>query len=137
MELSEKLRYYRKKANLTQREAGIAIGCKENCAQVIIGKYERGEHIPSWTYMVKLAKLYGINIACFSDDFGCDDATVDSLKTDLSLLRTQNSALSRENAELLQNLNHARNLISQYDNDLLVAKSQISVLKEVIAAKNT
>lgn len=56
----EKLRYLRRKNNLTQKQLGIAIGFPENTADVRIAQYETNARMPREELLKKLAQVLGV-----------------------------------------------------------------------------
>ena len=55
----EKLRYLRRKNNLTQKELGMAVGFPENTADVRIAQYETNARMPREELLRKLAQVLG------------------------------------------------------------------------------
>ena len=56
----EKLRYLRRKNNLTQKELGMAVGFPENTADVRIAQYETNARTPREELLKKLAQVLGV-----------------------------------------------------------------------------
>ena len=56
----EKLRYLRRKNNLTQKELGMAVGFPENTADVRIAQYETNARMPREELLKKLAQVLGV-----------------------------------------------------------------------------
>ena len=56
----EKLRYLRRKNNLTQKELGMAVGFPENTADVRIAQYETNARMPREELLKKLAQVPGV-----------------------------------------------------------------------------
>ena len=56
----EKLRYLRRKNNLTQKELGMAVGFPENTADVRIAQYETNARTPREKLLKKLAQVLGV-----------------------------------------------------------------------------
>mgnify|MGYP005764276579 CR=1 FL=1 len=56
----EKLRYLRRKNNLTQKELGMAVGFSENTADVRIAQYETNARMPREELLRKLAQVLGV-----------------------------------------------------------------------------
>ena len=56
----EKLRYLRRKNNLTQKEIGMAVGFPENTADVRIAQYETNARMPREELLKKLAQVLGV-----------------------------------------------------------------------------
>lgn len=57
----EKLRYLRRKNNLTQKQLGMAVGFPENTADVRIAQYESNARMPKKDLIDILAKELGIS----------------------------------------------------------------------------
>ena len=57
----EKLRYLRKKSNLTQKQLGMAVGFSENCADVSIAQYETNARTPREDLIKELATILGVS----------------------------------------------------------------------------
>lgn len=53
----EKLRYLRRKNNLTQKQLGMAVGFPENTADVRIAQYESNARMPREELLKKLAQV--------------------------------------------------------------------------------
>ena len=56
----EKLRYLRRKNNLTQKELGMAVGFPENTADVRLAQYETNARMPREELLKKLAQILGV-----------------------------------------------------------------------------
>ena len=56
----EKLRYLRRKNNLTQKQLGMAVGFPENTADIRIAQYEAKARIPREELLRKLAQVLGV-----------------------------------------------------------------------------
>ena len=56
----EKLRYLRRKNNLTQKELGMAVGFPENTADVRIAQYETNARMPREELLKKLTQVLGV-----------------------------------------------------------------------------
>lgn len=56
----EKLRYLRRKNNLTQKQLGMAVGFPENTADVRIAQYETNARTPREELLKKLAQVLGV-----------------------------------------------------------------------------
>ena len=56
----EKLRYLRRKNNLTQKQLGIAVGFPENTADVRIAQYETNARVPREELLKKMAQVLGV-----------------------------------------------------------------------------
>ena len=56
----EKLRYLRRKNNLTQKQLGMAVGFPENTADVRIAQYETNARMPREELLKKLAQVLGV-----------------------------------------------------------------------------
>ena len=56
----EKLRYLRRKNNLTQKELGMAVGFPENTDDVRIAQYETNARTPREELLKKLAQVLGV-----------------------------------------------------------------------------
>lgn len=54
----EQFYQHRRKASLTQEQLAELLGV----SRVIISTWESGRKMPSWTHLVKLAKLYGCTL---------------------------------------------------------------------------
>lgn len=61
----EKLRYLRRKNNLTQKELGMAVGFPENTADVRIAQYETNARMPREELLKKLAQVLGVSLFIF------------------------------------------------------------------------
>lgn len=98
MELSkfvgEKIREYRKKNNMTQKELGDKIGVKNNT----VSAYERGTISPEQDILFELSKVFNISI---SDLFPPKENTTDEF--DRSLRMTKNN-LDVKDMEFLNSL---------------------------------
>ena len=57
----EKLRYLRRKNNLTQKELGMAVGFPENTADVRIAQYESNARAPREELIKKIAKVLNVD----------------------------------------------------------------------------
>lgn len=55
MKLGEKIRYFRRKAELTQKQLGIMLGFTESNADVRIAQYESGTRKPSFLVMKNMS----------------------------------------------------------------------------------
>lgn len=55
MKLGEKIRYFRRKAELTQKQLGIMLGFTESNADVRIAQYESGIRKPSFLVMKNMS----------------------------------------------------------------------------------
>ena len=89
MELSkfvgEKIREYRKKNNMTQKELGKKIGVKNNT----ISAYERGAISPEQDMLFELSKVFNISI---SDLFPQKENATDELDRALRMAKNLNTA---------------------------------------------
>lgn len=56
----EKLRYLRRKNNLTQKQLGMAVGFSESTADVRIAQYETNARTPREELLKKLAQVLGV-----------------------------------------------------------------------------
>ena len=56
----EKLRYLRRKNNLTQKELGMAVGFPENTADVRIAQYETNARMPREELLKKISQVLGV-----------------------------------------------------------------------------
>ena len=56
----EKLRYLRRKNNLTQKELGMAVGFPENTSDVRIAQYETNARMPREELLKKLSQVLGV-----------------------------------------------------------------------------
>lgn len=65
MTLGEKIKFYRKQKNITQRELGEKI----NATQQQIGQYEKGLRQPKLESIEKIANALGINAWVFYDGY--------------------------------------------------------------------
>ena len=59
MEIGSKIKFYRKKAGLTQQEVGVRMGFQTGA---IISHYETGIHKPGFENALKLAQVLGITL---------------------------------------------------------------------------
>lgn len=88
MELSkfvgEKIREYRKKNNMTQKELGAKIGVKNNT----ISAYERGAISPEQDMLFELSKVFNISI---SDLFPQKENATDELDRALNMAKNLNT----------------------------------------------
>ena len=88
MELSkfvgEKIREYRKKNNMTQKELGKKIGVKNNT----ISAYERGAISPEQDMLFELSKVFNISI---SDLFPQKENATDELDRALNMAKNLNT----------------------------------------------
>lgn len=62
MKLGEKIRYYRRKAELTQKQLGMMLGFTEGNADVRISQYESGIRKPSFLVMKNISDKLGISM---------------------------------------------------------------------------
>ena len=56
----EKLRYLRRKNNLTQKQLGMAVGFSENTADVQIAQYESNARAPKEGLIRKFSIVFGV-----------------------------------------------------------------------------
>lgn len=98
MELSKyvgkKIREYRKKNNMTQKELGDKIGVKNNT----ISAYERGAISPEQDMLFELCKVFNISV---NDLFPPKDNATDELER---ALKMASSNLDADQIELLNSL---------------------------------
>ena len=64
MEYGEKITALRKKSGMTQAELGNEL----NVTYQAVSKWERGESLPDFATMSKIAKLFGVPLSYFEDD---------------------------------------------------------------------
>lgn len=57
----EKLRYLRRKNNLTQKQLGMAVGFPENTADVRIAQYETNARMPKEALINEFARILGVH----------------------------------------------------------------------------
>ncbi|MGN9198130.1 helix-turn-helix domain-containing protein [Blautia massiliensis (ex Liu et al. 2021)] len=57
----EKLRYLRRKNNLTQKQLGMAVGFSENTADVRIAQYETNARMPKEALINEFARILGVH----------------------------------------------------------------------------
>ena len=57
----EKLRYLRRKNNLTQKQLGMAVGFPENTADVRIAQYETNARMPKDALINEFARILGVH----------------------------------------------------------------------------
>lgn len=57
----EKLRYLRRKNNLTQKQLGMAVGFPENTADVRIAQYETNARMPKEELINEFARILGVH----------------------------------------------------------------------------
>ena len=61
MKFGEKIKYFRKKQELTQKELGILVGFTESNADVRIAQYESGSRKPSFLVVRSLSEKLGVS----------------------------------------------------------------------------
>jgi len=61
MKIGERIKYFRKLRNLTQKELGLLMGYEENTASARIFQYESGVRNPTKETLIKLADIFGIS----------------------------------------------------------------------------
>lgn len=57
----EKLRYLRRKNNLTQKQLGMAVGFPENTADVRIAQYESNARMPKEELLNEFVRILGVH----------------------------------------------------------------------------
>jgi transcriptional regulator with XRE-family HTH domain len=57
-EIGQRLKLVREKKDLSQADLGDKLGIQYQH----VSKYERGESVPTWEYLIKLNEIYGVNI---------------------------------------------------------------------------
>lgn len=62
MKLGEKIRYFRRKAELTQKQLGIMLGFTESNADVRIAQYESGTRKPSYLIMKNMSDKLDVSM---------------------------------------------------------------------------
>lgn len=62
MKLGEKIRYFRRKAELTQKQLGIMLGFTESNADVRIAQYESGTRKPSYLVMKNMSDKLDVSM---------------------------------------------------------------------------
>ena len=62
MKLGEKIRYFRRKAELTQKQLGIMLGFTESNADVRIAQYESGTRKPSFLVMKNMSDKLDVSM---------------------------------------------------------------------------
>lgn len=62
MKLGEKIRYFRRKAELTQKQLGIMLGFTESNADVRIAQYESGIRKPSFLVMKNMSDKLDVSM---------------------------------------------------------------------------
>jgi len=58
--IGKRIKYFRKRKNLTQKELGILLGFPENSAGIRIAQYESEDRIPKRDLVEKMAKALGV-----------------------------------------------------------------------------
>lgn len=66
MSIGKRLRFFRKKAQMTQKELGLLAGFSPLSAEVRIAQYESGERTPRYLLREKLASALGVASAALS-----------------------------------------------------------------------
>lgn len=66
MPIGKRLRFFRKKAQMTQKELGLLAGFNPLSAEVRIAQYESGERTPRYLLREKLASALGVASAALS-----------------------------------------------------------------------
>jgi len=61
IEIGKRLKLIRKKKGITQSELGEKLGIQFQH----VSKYERGETVPTWENLIKLAQIFDVNINWF------------------------------------------------------------------------
>ena len=61
MKIGERIKYFRKLRNLTQKELGLLMGYEENTASSRIFQYESGLRNPTEETIIKLSNIFGIS----------------------------------------------------------------------------
>ena len=61
MAIGERIRFFRKKAGLTQKQLGLMVGFPENSAEVRIAQYERGTRAPKNDLIKKLSRIFNVS----------------------------------------------------------------------------
>ena len=87
MTFAERLRMYRKQANLTQKKLGIKSGCSE----INIRQYEAGRYTPKPEAGKRIADALGISV---SDLYGWDEGS--------AALAQEVKAIEKQEKDLLQ-----------------------------------
>ena len=62
MTFGEKIKFFRKRKNLTQKQLGTLVGFTESNADVRIAQYESDSRKPSWFVRRTIAKILGISL---------------------------------------------------------------------------
>lgn len=62
MKLGEKIRYFRRKAELTQKQLGIMLGFTDSNADVRIAQYESGTRKPSFLVMKNMSDKLDVSM---------------------------------------------------------------------------
>ena len=62
MDVAEKIRYFRRKAELTQKQLGIMLGFTESNADVRIAQYESGTRKPSFLVMKNMSDKLDVSM---------------------------------------------------------------------------
>ena len=60
MAIGERMRWFRKRMNLTQRELGVKMGFNERNADIRVGQYETGQRNPKPDMVNHLANIFGV-----------------------------------------------------------------------------
>ena len=66
MSIGKRLRFFRKKAQMTQKELGLLAGFSPLSAEVRIAQYESGERTPRYLLREELASALGVASAALS-----------------------------------------------------------------------
>lgn len=61
MNISERIRFFRKRKGLTQEQLGLLLGFSEKCAEVRISQYESGKIMPKDKTVDMMASALGIS----------------------------------------------------------------------------
>ncbi len=60
MAIGERIRWFRKAKNMTQKELGIKMGFNERNADLRVGQYETGQRNPKPDMVKELAQIFGV-----------------------------------------------------------------------------
>lgn len=66
MAIGERIRFFRKRCNLTQKQLGRLIGFSEQTADVRLAQYESGERTPKAALIVKIALVLDVSSQAIS-----------------------------------------------------------------------
>ena len=60
MTIGDRIRFFRRRAGMTQRELGMAMGCSSLTAEVRVSQYENGSRKPKPGALAVLASIFRV-----------------------------------------------------------------------------